>query len=169
MYFYFPIDTITGKFESLVTIISMTFIIIICYFFYKFLKKSFSFVYDGDLIKNIRYNLLALNVYTLLIWMLILLNVFFIQLSMHMNFSILDCFLIMFVATIVYAIPSAPGTIGSFHLAIQELLVKFLKCNIDSSIAFAFILHAHSYLFFIIIGSYYFLKDSNKILLFKEN
>ena len=74
----------------------------------------------------------------------------------------------MFVATIIYAIPSSPGTIGTFHIAIQEVMVNFLGQSIDVSIAFAFILHAHSYLFFIILGSWYFLKDSKNILSFRK-
>ena len=87
---------------------------------------------------------------------------------MNLKFSMLDCLLIMLVATIVYALPSSPGTIGTFHLAIQEVMVQFLGYTIDTSIAFAFILHAHSYLFFIILGSYYFFKDSKNILSFRK-
>ena len=87
--------------------------------------------------------------------------------AMHLNLSIIHCLLIMFVATVIYAIPSSPGTIGTFHIAIQEVMVNFLNQTIDAAIAFAFILHAHSYLFFIILGSYYFLKDSKNILSFR--
>ena len=84
---------------------------------------------------------------------------------MDLNLSITHCLLIMFVATVIYAIPSSPGTIGTFHIAVQEVMVRFLEQTNDVSIAFAFILHAHSYLFFIILGSCYFLKDSKKNLL----
>ena len=63
---------------------------------------------------------------------------------MNLNLSMANCLLIMFIATVVYAVPSSPGTIGTFHLAIQEVMVKILEQSIDVSVAFAFILHAHT-------------------------
>ena len=39
----------------------------------------------------------------------------------------------------------------------------------EVGVAFAFILHAHSYIFFILVGTYYFSKDSKEILSFRKN
>ena len=74
----------------------------------------------------------------------------------------------MIVATIIYSVPSSPGTIGTFHLAIQEFMTSFLDQSLHASQVFAFILHGHSYLFFIIVGTFYFLLDSKNIMSFKE-
>ena len=104
-----------------------------------------------------------------MMWILILLDVHFVQLAMNLNFSLFDSFSIMLLATIIYIFPSSPGSIGTFHIGIQEFMVRFLDYPIDTSIAFAFILHAHSYLFFIFLGTWYFLGDSNRILSFKED
>tara|TARA_B100000212_G_scaffold321639_1_gene280365 strand:- start:647 stop:886 length:240 start_codon:yes stop_codon:yes gene_type:complete len=75
----------------------------------------------------------------------------------------------MLVGTIVYIIPSSPGTFGTFHLAIQEFMIVFLDKPESISIAFAFVLHAHSYIFFILVGTYYFSKDSKNILSLKDS
>ena len=170
LYYFFPLESINSRIDSIfIIILAIICISTLFIYIYKRLKINLYAKIEINLISNFRNNFFILCIYSSIIWILIFLNVYFIQLSMHLKFSLLNCLLIVFVATIIYAIPSAPGTIGSFHLGIQELLINFLGCSIDTSIAFAFILHAHSYLFFIIIGSYYFLRDSDKILSFKEN
>ena len=57
---------------------------------------------------------------TILIWLLIFLNVHFIQASLELGLTILDSFSIMILGTIIYAVPSLPGGIATFHLAIQQ-------------------------------------------------
>ena len=104
----------------------------------------------------------------LILWTLIFLDVYFIQAAMSLELNFFECFSIMLVGTIIYIIPSSPGTFGTFHLAIQEFMVNFLDKPEQTSQAFAFILHAHSYIFFIILGSYYFIKDSSLILSFRR-
>ena len=168
-YYYFPMEVINSKINFLVFSIPVLFVVIIAYkYFFKSIKNKFVENIEVDLIQNFINNKILLISLSLLIWILVLLDVYFVQASMHLNLSILDCLLIMFVATVIYAIPSSPGTIGTFHIAIQQVMVDFLGQTTDVSIAFAFILHAHSYLFFIILGSYYFLKDSKNILSFRR-
>ena len=168
-YYYFPMEVINSKINFLVFSIPVLFVMIIAYkYFFKSIKNKFVENIEVDLIQNFINNKILLISLSLLIWILVLLDVYFVQASMHLNLSILDCLLIMFVATVIYAIPSSPGTIGTFHIAIQQVMVDFLGQTTDVSIAFAFILHAHSYLFFIILGSYYFLKDSKNILSFRR-
>ena len=168
-YYYFPMEVINSKINFLVFSIPILLVMIIAYkYFFKSIKNKFVENIEVDLIQNFINNKILLISLSLLIWILVLLDVYFVQASMHLNLSILDCLLIMFVATVIYAIPSSPGTIGTFHIAIQQVMVDFLGQTTDVSIAFAFILHAHSYLFFIILGSYYFLKDSKNILSFRR-
>ena len=168
-YYYFPMEVINSKINFLVFSIPILLVMIIAYkYFFKSIKNKFVENIEVDLIQNFINNKILLISLSLLIWILVLLDVYFVQASMHLNLSILDCLLIMFVATVIYAIPSSPGTIGTFHIAIQQVMVDFLGQTTDVSIAFAFILHAHSYLFFIILGSYYFLKDSKNILSFRK-
>ena len=168
-YYYFPMDIINSRINFLSIFIPLFLILIISYrYFSKAIKRKISKDIGIGLFQNFINNRISLIALSILIWVLVLLDVYFVQASMGLSLSILDCLLVMFVATVIYAIPSSPGTIGTFHIAIQEVMVQFLGQTIDVSITFAFILHAHSYLFFIILGSYYFLRDSKNILSFRR-
>ena len=167
-YYYFPMDIMNDKIYFLLSLIPLLFILYLIFkFSFKTIKEKLIKNIGLDLLSDFMNNKVILMIWSFLIWLLVFLDVYFVQMAMHLNLSIIHCLLIMFVATVIYAIPSSPGTIGTFHIAIQEVMVNFLNQTIDTAIAFAFILHAHSYLFFIILGSYYFLKDSKNILSFR--
>ena len=167
-YYYFPMDLMNDKIYFLLSLIPLLFILYLIFkFFFKSIKQKLIKNIGLGLLSDFMNNKVILMIWSFLIWLLVFLDVYFVQMAMHLNLSIIHCLLIMFVATVIYAIPSSPGTIGTFHIAIQEVMVNFLNQTIDTAIAFAFILHAHSYLFFIILGSYYFLKDSKNILSFR--
>lgn len=168
-YLYFPIDIINAKVDFLLLLIPLLIICLLIYLkFSQSIKNKITKNVHGNLLSKFVKNKFFIFYLSILIWLLIFLDVYFVQASMHLDLSLSNCFLIMFIATIVYAIPSSPGTIGTFHVAVQEVMTKILNQSIDESIAFAFVLHAHSYLFFILLGSYYFLKDSKNILSFNR-
>ena len=169
LYYFVPMDIISSKINFLLTlcILSILIIIIIKYFFASYIRDFLNKI-NNDVISNFLKNGKAVLLFSAIIWMLVLLDVYLVQLSMNLNLSSIECISIMLVATIIYSLPSSPGTIGTFHLAIQEFMTSFLGYSIHSSQVFAFILHAHSYLFFIIVGTLYFLLDSRDIMSFKD-
>ena len=166
---YFPLEIILNKVNFFIFLIP---ICILFYLIYKYLLPRLK----ENILRNISKNLIETTIRqkylilssTIMLWLLIFLNVHFIQASLQLGLTIFDSFSIMILGTIIYAVPSLPGGIATFHFAIQEFSVKFLNITDASSQAFAFILHAHSYIFFIILGSYYFIKDSRKILSFRR-
>ena len=169
LYMFFPNDIILDKINFFIIIILLiiAFSILYKYFLHSFSKKIMNSI-DEKLFKNFLKNKSSILFSTCILWVLIFLDVYFIQAAMEIKLSIFECFCIMLVGTIIYIIPSSPGTFGTFHLAIQEFMVFFLDKPEMISKTFAFILHAHSYIFFIIIGSYYFIKDSKVILSFRR-
>jgi len=171
LYIYFPGDFFLGKIESLISIIILSvFRIFLFKYVFLSLKNKIKNIFKGFKIFEISKNKNSILFSTIIIWVLIYLDVYFIQASMtDLDLTLLECFYIMLVGTIVYIIPSSPGTFGTFHLAIQEFMILFLDKPESISIAFAFILHAHSYIFFILVGTYYFSKDSKEILSFRKN
>ena len=171
LYIYFPGDFFLGKIESLISIIILSvFIIFLLKYVFLSLKNKIKNIFKGFKIFEISKNKNSILFSTIILWALIYLDVYFIQASMiDLDLTLLECFYIMLVGTIVYIIPSSPGTFGTFHLAIQEFMILFLDKPESISIAFAFILHAHSYIFFILVGTYYFSKDSKEILSFRKN
>jgi len=171
LYIYFPGKFFLGKIESLISIIILSVIIIfLLKYVFVSLKNKIKNIFKGFKIFEISKNKNSILFSTIILWALIYLDVYFIQASMiDLDLTLFECFYIMLVGTIVYIIPSSPGTFGTFHLAIQEFMILFLDKPESISIAFAFILHAHSYIFFILVGTYYFSKDSKEILSFRKN
>ena len=169
-YIYSPHKFILDKLNILIFIILFFIALFIFYeFFIKKFKQKIIKSIDISLLKNFSINKNIILSSTILLWMLIFLDVYFIQASMAgLELTLFECFSIMLIGTIVYIIPSSPGTFGTFHLIIQEFMINVLGKPEMISKTFAFILHAHSYIFFITIGSYYFIKDSNKILSFRK-
>ena len=134
------------------------------------MKNKIKNIFKDFTILGISKNKNSILFSTIILWILIYLDVYFIQASMiNLKLTLFECFCIMLIGTIIYIIPSSPGTFGTFHLAIQEFMIVFLDKPESVSIAFAFILHAHSYIFFILVGTYYFSKDSKEILSFRKN
>jgi len=171
LYMFFPNDIILDKinFFIIMILLIIAFFVLYKYFLHSLSKKIMNNI-DEKLFKNFLKNKSSILFSTCILWILIFLDVYFIQAAMtNLKLSIFECFCIMLVGTIIYIIPSSPGTFGTFHLAIQEFLVVFLNKPEATSKAFAFILHAHSYIFFIGLGTYYFIKDSKKILSFRKS
>ena len=138
--------------------------------FFGRIKQKITKYVDSSSWNNFSINKNSILSSTIVLWVLIYLDVYFVQASMTgLNLTLFECFSIMLIGTIVYIIPSSPGTFGTFHLIIQEFMINVLDKPEMISKTFAFILHAHSYIFFIIIGSYYFIKDSSNILSFRRS
>ena len=170
LYIFFPVNFILDKINFFVIMILLiiAFLILYKYFLHSFREKVIGSI-DGGLFKSFFKNKNLILFSTCILWTLIFLDVYFIQAAMSLKLSFFECFSIMLVGTIIYIIPSSPGTIGTFHLAIQEFMVNFLDKPEMASKTFAFILHGHSYIFFIGLGTYYFIKDSKKILSFRKS
>ena len=166
LYIYFPGDFFLSKIESIIVIVFLSILIIfLLKYVFVSLKNKIKNIFKDFTIFEITKNKNSILFSTLILWGLIYLDVYFIQASMiDLELTSFECFCIMLVGTIVYIIPSSPGTFGTFHLAIQEFMILFLDKPEDVSITFAFLLHAHSYIFFIVLGSYYFISDSEAIL-----
>ena len=145
-------------------------ILLIYRLFFGRIKQKITKSVDSSLWNNFSINKNTILSSTIVLWVLIYLDVYFVQISMSgLNLTLFECFSIMLIGTIVYIIPSSPCTFGTFHLIIQEFMINVLDKPEMVSITFAFILHAHSYIFFITIGSYYFIKDSSNILSFRRS
>lgn len=171
LYFYFPHEFILDKINMLISVLLILVALFLLYkFFMNSIKQKIIKSIDSSLLKNFLINKNIILSSTVVLWILIFLDVYFVQASMSgLELTFFECFSIMLIGTIVYIVPSSPGTFGTFHLIIQEFMINVLDKPEMASKTFAFILHGHSYIFFIIIGSYYFMKDSSNILSFRRS
>ena len=90
-------------------------------------------------------------------------NVTLISYSCGYDFSIFQSVVLLVSITVAMIIPSAPGMIGTFEVAVTSVMLSDLF-NFDSQDAtsFSIILHAYSYISYSIIGGYYFFKSNIK-------
>jgi len=96
-------------------------------------------------------------VITMLLWVMYLSSSFLIQKGMHLGLSIEQTLLVLVISSLAFAVPSAPGTIGTYHWAVTFSLVNLIGGYTNEvAINFAIVLHAYSYIMFIVMGSYFF-------------
>ena len=120
---------------------------------------------DGLEIMKSTKHLFKLTVSTFAIWFVTISIVYVMLIAFNANMNIFT----MIVASIVnmvlvsfaVTIPSAPGFVGTFHLAAKEGLVMF---SVDPTIAsgFSVLLHASSYIPITLTGFYFFLRENIK-------
>ena len=77
------------------------------------------------------------------------------------DLSISQSMLLLIAVTLsIVVIPSGPGHIGLFELAVIGVLVRFFGYSTESAISFSIILHAYSYITYSVIGGYFFIKSN---------
>ncbi len=100
-------------------------------------------------------NLLVVVFYTILIWVIYILQVYLVQNSVNMNMSLSDCIFLLFVSSLVLSIPSLPANIGTFEAGVIEAL-KVLNISTYQS-SFPFLLHSMTFVPYVLIGGILFL------------
>jgi uncharacterized protein (TIRG00374 family) len=100
--------------------------------------------------------LLAVIFYSLALWSLTVLQIYILGLSMGLSLPFLAPFFILTLLCFSVAIPSAPGYIGTFHLACQYGLI-FYGFSKERALSMAIVLHASGFIPTIILGIIIFL------------
>jgi uncharacterized protein (TIRG00374 family) len=100
--------------------------------------------------------LLAVLFYSLSLWCLTVLQIYILGLSMGLSLPFLAPFFILVLLCFSVAIPSAPGYIGTFHLACQYGLI-FYGFSREKALSMAILLHAAGFIPTVILGLTVFL------------
>ena len=100
--------------------------------------------------------LLAVIFYSLVLWCLSVFQIYILGLSMGLSLPLLAPFFILTLICIGVTLPSAPGYIGTFHLACQYGLV-FYGFSKEKALSMAIVLHAAGFIPTVILGSAIFL------------
>jgi uncharacterized protein (TIRG00374 family) len=96
--------------------------------------------------------LLAVVFYSLTLWALAVIQIYILGLAMGLSLPFLAPFLILTLICIGVTLPSAPGYIGTFHLACQYGLI-FYGFSREKALSMAIVLHAAGFIPTIIVGS----------------
>lgn len=97
------------------------------------------------------FQLLTVIFYSLMLWGLYVLQIYIIGLSMGLSLPFLAPFFILVLLCFSVMIPSAPGYIGTFHLACQYGLI-FYGFSRGKALSMAIVLHAAGFIPTVILG-----------------
>ena len=100
--------------------------------------------------------LLAVMFYSLTLWCLTSFQIYILGLSMGMSLPFLAPFFILILLCLSVTLPSAPGYIGTFHLACQYGLI-FYGFSKERALSMAVLLHAAGFIPTVILGLIIFL------------
>ena len=115
-------------------------------------------VFDGILSIRRDY-LFRIVLSSALIWLIYLLDVYFMQKAFQFNLSWNQILTILVISSMALSIPSAPGMIGTFHAAIKFTMVDLFSYTINDGNSFAILMHAYGYILLTLLGAYYFLSS----------
>ena len=100
--------------------------------------------------------------WTILIWFIYFLDTHLIQYALNINMSWEQTLFVLVMTSLAMAIPSAPGTIGTFHATVKFVMVSILGFEANLANTYGIILHAYGFITLTIIGAYYFLFSIKK-------
>jgi hypothetical protein len=100
--------------------------------------------------------LLAVMFYSLTLWCLTSFQIYILGFSMGMSLPFLAPFFILILLCLSVTLPSAPGYIGTFHLACQYGLI-FYGFSKEKALSMAILLHAAGFIPTVILGLIIFL------------
>jgi len=95
---------------------------------------------------------------SILIWIIYLLNIYFLQYAFNFNLDFIQILMILVFSYLALGVPAAPGMIGTYHAAIKFTIVDLFGLSSAQGNAFALVSHAYGYIFLTLIGLYYFMK-----------
>ena len=111
--------------------------------------------------------------YSILIWIITVSEFWFLGMCLNISFSVSEILMIFIVTSAVFAIPAAPGYIGTYHMAAISILT-FLGLTDAKAQVLAVIMHGVGFIALTGIGLVYFLKnhvslDDTETFSFREN
>jgi len=98
-----------------------------------------------------------ITIQSLIIWLITIAQYWLLGMCLGISFSLSQVVLIFIATSIAFAVPAAPGYVGTYHLAAINILV-FLGVALTEAQVLAVIMHAVGYLSMTSIGLVYFLK-----------
>ena len=104
-------------------------------------------------------SLLPVIVVSILIWSIYYLDVYLLQYAFGFELSFPQVLMILVLSSLVLAIPSAPGMIGTFHASVKYTMVDLFGFAPHDGNSFAIFLHAYGYILLTLLGAYYFMKN----------
>ncbi len=126
----------------------------------KFLQDlilNFVLAYEKINFKQFIYS----NLLGIIIWGIYWINVDLVFKAFGVEADWSQSLLILIVSSLALSIPSLPGALGTFHLAVKLTLSSLIVMDKALILPFVTILHGYGYLLLTILGFYYFILDKD--------
>ena len=89
-------------------------------------------------------------------------DIFLLQKAFRFNLDLSQLLAILVISSFALSIQSAPGMVGTFHMAVLYTLVELYGYSVMDGNSFAIVMHAYGFILFTIIGAYFFVKSQFK-------
>lgn len=110
----------------------------------------------SSLRENSHYVPLVLT--TLVIWGLYIASVHAGLSGMELNLKLSETYLVLIAASLVMAIPAAPGFVGTYHAGVIFILMNVFSIELSPAQAAAIVLHAVGFVPYTVFGAFFYFK-----------
>lgn len=100
---------------------------------------------------------------SVLLWGIYLVITYLSGLAVHETLTWVEAGVILVGTTMVIAVPSAPGFIGTYHASAIFILVQVFGRELTGAQAFALVNHAIGFIPLVVVGAYFFFNSSLKV------
>ena len=125
--------------------------------FFDNLIKNFVLAYDKFSLKQF----VSSSLIGIVIWLIYWINVDMIFRAFNIEADYYQSLIVLIVSSFALSIPSLPGAIGTFHLAVKLTLSSIILIDNSIILPFITILHGYGYLLLTILGFYYVILDKD--------
>jgi uncharacterized protein (TIRG00374 family) len=100
---------------------------------------------------------------SVLLWGIYLVITYLSGLAVHETLTWVEAGVILVGTTMVIAVPSAPGFIGTYHASAIFIMVQAFGRELTGAQAFALVNHAIGFIPLVVVGAYFFFNSSLKV------
>ena len=105
---------------------------------------------------------------TIVLWMMYWFSTHLIQAAFNLDMTILESLLVLVVSSLALSIPSAPGMIGTYHLAVNYAMEGILEFPSAIANPYTIVMHAYGFISLTLVGAYYFMQNQYHSQAFSE-
>lgn len=96
------------------------------------------------------------------IWILYVLPIYvlFFAFNLHHQLHLIDAVILLIITSVGVAIAPTPGTVGVYHLFMQEAMYRLYAIPLEEGLAFATLSHSVHYLLSFLLGGLFMLREN---------
>ncbi len=142
-------------------------VIVILFIIRKLFKNKLFGGQSSGIIKNLISGITGLKpelrikslIITIILWLIYWLNIHLVQEAFNLDMTITQSLLVLVISSLALSVPSAPGMIGTYHLAVNFAMEGILKFPSAIANPYTIVLHAYGFITLTLVGAYFFMQN----------